>query len=111
MPPSISLYELYEIKKNKDKVKNVAFDEILKRCHVKIKNIAKAGGMNIFYEIPYMLIGFPLYKINLCIDYIIIQLRKNGLLVQQLPEPNKNILYISWSPDDINPQKKKLYLQ
>lgn len=111
MPPSISLYELYEIKKKKDLVKNIAFDEILKKCHVKIKNVAKAGGMNIFFEIPYVLIGYPLYKISFCIEYIITSLRKNGLLVQQLSSPNTNIIYISWSPDDINPQKKKYLLE
>ena len=58
--------------------------------------------MNIFYEIPYYVYGKSIYKIKDCIDYVVDSLRKNGLFVQILPEPNPNIIYISWNPNEIS---------
>jgi hypothetical protein len=106
MPPRISLSELYTLKEKKNMVKYDTFDKIIDICHNKIKNTATIGGMNIFYEIPYYVYGKPLYKINDCISYVVDALRKNGLYVQILPEPNANMIYISWDPSEIS--KKKL---
>ena len=110
MPPKISLYELYSLKKKKEENKSVSFDKILEICHAKIKKVAEAGGMNVFFEVPNLVIGLPLYNINKCIEYIVDCLRKNGLLVQIIPYPNNNIIYISWNPFDISPKHKK-YLE
>lgn len=107
MPPRISLSELYTLKE-KNNAKYTTFDKIIETCHVKIKNTATIGGMNIFYEIPYYVYGKPLYKIKDCIDYVVDSLRKNGLFVQILPEPNPNIIYISWNPNEIS--KKKMLM-
>ena len=52
MPPQISLNTLYEMKNKKDKRKNFIFDEIIEKCHAKIKRIAKEGGLNLFFQIP-----------------------------------------------------------
>lgn len=104
--PQISISELYSMKNKKDKIKFNTFDVILGKCHAKIKNIAGQGGMNIFFEVPFVLLGYPLYDINECIDYIVDALRKNGLLVQILPHPNHNTIYISWKPTDIHMKKQ-----
>ena len=106
MPPRLSLSELYTLKDKKNQVKYQTFDKIIETCHSKIKNTASIGGMNIFYEIPYYIYGKPLYKISDCIPYVVDSLRKNGLYVQILPEPNNNMIYISWDPSEIT--KKKL---
>jgi len=108
MPQRISLSELYNLKEKKNSAKYTTFDKIIETCHVKIKNTATIGGMNIFYEIPYYVYGKPLYKIKDCIDYVVDSLRKNGLYVQILPEPNLNIIYISWNPNEIS--KKKMLM-
>lgn len=105
MPPQISLNELYQLKKKKDNIKNVCFDKIIELCHRRIRNISSHGGMNTFYEIPGMMIGYPLYNIYECTDYIMKSLRKNGLLVQLLPPPQVSVLYISWDPDEIKPKR------
>lgn len=107
MQPQISLSELYSLKSKKDKVKHNTFNIIIQKIHNKIKMTASQGGMNIFYEIPYLLIGYPLYNINDCIEYILEALKKNGFLVQTLPHPNNNTIYISWKPSDV-PNKKQL---
>lgn len=105
MPPQISISDLYTLKNKKDKIKTNTFNIIIEKCHLKIKNIAEQGGMNVFYEIPYLVVGCPLYNINDCIEYVVESLRKNGLLVQILPFPNNTTIYISWKPNDINHKK------
>lgn len=107
MPPRISLADLYAMKNNKDKIKTNTFNVIIEKCHVKIKKIAEQGGMNIFFEIPRILIGYPLYDMETCLNFIVDALRQNGLLVQILPYPNNYTIYISWKPSDVK-QKKQL---
>jgi hypothetical protein len=104
--PQISISELYSMKSNKDKIKINTFNVILNKCHTKIKMIAGQGGMNIFFEVPYVLLGYPLYNITECVEYIVDAIRKNGMLVQILPYPNSNTIYISWRPTDINVKKQ-----
>tara|TARA_B110000858_G_C17646373_1_gene400587 strand:+ start:217 stop:543 length:327 start_codon:yes stop_codon:yes gene_type:complete len=106
MPPQISLNTLYEMKNKKDKRKNFIFDEIIEKCHNKIKRIANEGGLNLFYEIPRVIIGKPLYKIDECKDYVITALKKNGLYVRPFTPPNQYTIYISWNPSDLNIQKR-----
>jgi len=105
MPPRISLNELYNLKEKKEYVKFITFDYIIESCHKKIKNSASIGGMNIFYEIPFYIYGKPLYKMKDCVEYILESLRKNGLYVQRLQEPNTNMIYISWNPSEISSKK------
>lgn len=107
MPPLINLSELYQLKKKKDQLKNNSFDKILEICHRRIKNIAGYGGQNTFYEIPGLLIGYPLYNIYECQDYVVDKLRKNGFLVQVLPPPHICVIYISWDPNDLKPKKNQ----
>jgi hypothetical protein len=105
MPPQINLNELYQLKKKKDSCKIKSFDHILELCHKRIRNIAGYGGLNTFYEIPGMLLGFPLYNIHECMDYLVEKLRKNGFLIQILPPPHICVIYISWDPNELKPKK------
>jgi hypothetical protein len=45
-------------------------------------------------------------------NYIISELKKSGLYVAILTEPNNNIIYISWKLEDVSNQaiKKRLLL-
>lgn len=108
----ISLLELYDIKKRKDNRNSIVFNHILEICNKKIKNIAEHGGMSLYYKIPPVIVGYPLYNYNNCIEYIIKQLRLSGLFISQLPAPNNNYIYISWKLDDLSVKtKSKLLLQ
>jgi hypothetical protein len=112
MTSKLSLYDLYEIKKKKDAKLNDAFNIILNSCHKKIKTIAEIGGQSLYYSIPPIIIGYPLYNYSTCMNYIISELKKSGLYVAILPEPNNNNIYISWKLEDVSEQsfKKKLLL-
>jgi hypothetical protein len=105
MSNKISLYELYEIKKKKDTKINEAFNIILNTCNKKIKTIAELGGQSLYYTIPPIIIGYPLYNYKNCINYIIKSLQKNGLYVSLLP--NNNTIYISWKIEDVSQQSSK----
>jgi hypothetical protein len=105
MPPQISLNELYQMKKKKEHAKTVCFDKIIELCHRRIRNIAAHGGLNTFYEIPGLLMGFPLYNIYDCMNYVVDKLRKNGFLIQILPPPHVCVIYISWDPNELKPSK------
>jgi hypothetical protein len=109
MPPKISLAELYSMKDKKIKMRYKTFDKIIEKCHEKIKNTALLGGMNIFFEVPFIVIGSPLYKIDECITYVVDALRNNGLFVQILSKPNDNIIYVSWNPSDVVYKKQLPY--
>ena len=112
MISKISLYDLYEIKKKKDNKINEAFNVILNACHKKIKTIAESGRQSLHYTIPPIIIGYPLYTYSDCMNYIIAELKKSGLYVAILAEPNNNIIYISWKLEDVSNQaiKKRLLL-
>lgn len=107
MPPHISLHELYVMQKEKKTARTVSFDKILEQCHRRIRTIAAHGGMNTFFEIPGMLVGYPLYNIFECCQYVVEQLRKTGFLVQILPPPHVCVIYMSWDPQELKPNNAK----
>ncbi len=106
--PMISLSELYDMKKKKETNRTKCFDYIIELCHRRIRNIASYGGMNCFYEIPGLLIGYPLYNLEECTTYVIEKLRTSGFLVQLLPPPHVSVVYISWDPQEIKPKRPAL---
>lgn len=103
--PTITLSELYDMKKKKETNRTKCFDHIMELCHRRIRNIATYGGLNCFYEIPGLLIGFPLYNLEECTSYIIEKLRTSGFLVQILPPPHVSVIYISWDPQELKPRR------
>lgn len=102
---TVSLHELYSISKEKERKQTQIFDKVLDMSSKKIKYIASFGGYNCFFTIPGVVLGLPLYDHIQCIDYIVDVWRKKGFLVQRLPKPNENTIYISWSPNDVNYKK------
>ena len=104
--------KIIQLKKTKDNIKKKSYDRIIELVHRRIRNIASYGGQNTFYEIPVILIGYPLYNTEDCLNYVVEHLRKNGLLIQILPPPSICVIYISWNPDDLkqkNTQKALPY--
>ena len=112
MPPQINIKELHNIQKKKEQVKSVAYDRIVELIHRRIKMIATFGGSNTFYEIPGLVVGYPLYNLVDCTNYILKALRENGMLVQLLPPPHISVIYLSWDKKDINtvnaPEKPRI---
>jgi hypothetical protein len=105
MPPQLSINELYALQHKKKQMKTVAFDRVIELIHKRIRNVSSYGGLNTFYEVPGLLLGYPLYDIVDCTKYITEALRKNGFLVQLLPPPHFCVIYVSWDPSDIGAPK------
>jgi hypothetical protein len=105
MPPQINLQELYSMQKKKLQNRRKCFDHIIELCHRRIRTVSSYCGQNTFYEIPGFLVGYPLYNLNECIEYVVEALRKNGFLIQILPPPQIGVIYISWDPRELRPQK------
>lgn len=113
MPPQLSINELYNLQKKKKQLRTVAFDRVIELVHKRIRNVSGYGGLNTFYEVPGLLVGYPLYDVRECTKYVVDALRKNGFLVQILPPPHICVIYVSWDPTDIGepkPQSKKQIL-
>ena len=100
-PPFIKMSELHKLKEKKENIKKISYDRIIELCQRRIRNIASHGGQNTFYEIPGMLVGYPLYNIYDCTNYVVDFIRKNGFIVQILPPPHICVLYISWDHNDL----------
>lgn len=96
------------MQKKKQGARLLCFDKVLEICHRRIRTVASYGGMNTFYEIPGMLVGYPLYNVAECCEYVIEALRKIGFLVQVLPPPHIAVIYISWDPQELKPKKPTL---
>lgn len=107
----ISLNELYQVRRMKDHSKKISYERVLELAHRRIRNVNSYGGMNTFYEIPGMLVGFPLYHMGDCMTYVVEQLRAAGFLVQILPPPHVCVVYISWDPNELKPAPKRLGLE
>lgn len=105
MPPQISLNELYNMRTRKQTSRTISYDHVLELCHRRIRTVASYGGLNAFYEIPGMIVGYPLYSIHACLDYVVTALRQSGFLVQILPPPHIAVVYISWDPEELHPRK------
>jgi len=106
----INIHELYEIKKKKELRHLNAFKHILNICNRKIKEVAEHGGMSLYYNIPPVIIGYPLYEHKTCIEYIMKELKKTGLYIALLPPPNSSYIYISWKLQDISSKAKSRLL-
>lgn len=96
-----SLNPVHQVSKiNKQKT----FEDILKKCHNKIKKYNKEfKKQECLFAPPPMIIGVPPYNYVDLIDYLTIQLKKNGLRVEWLK--TQRSLYISWKPCDVDLQQ------
>ena len=100
----INIDELNDNIKKKEKQKNIIYDEILKKCHNKIKLTAKSNSLGFcFYIVPEYVYGFPLYNFKACVIYIFKSLVNNGFDVKYT---HPNLLYISWKGKS-NPKNYK----
>lgn len=106
MTTILSINELYNIKKTIDQNHIKTYNKVVELCNKKIKRIAEHNGYSTFYVVPYYIIGYPLFNVEECIKHTRGVYKKAGYIVNRLPEPNRNILYISWDPAEITNNKK-----
>ncbi len=91
----INIDELHKKRIEKLNRKNEIYELILKKCHNRIKLVAKLNNdiCFCFYIVPNYIYGIPLYNFNECMKYVVTSLVKNGFDVKYT---HPNLLYISW---------------
>lgn len=104
VPPSrINIYDLHRVINSKKERKKVIYNHVLAQLHKKIQQYAEQEQVNIFYDVPEMVQGLPLYNINKCMAYMIKELRANGFLVKYY---YPRTLYVSWDMLEITEFKR-----
>jgi hypothetical protein len=91
----LNINELFNDQTKKEKHKEEIYDNVLKQCHKKILRSAKLNPYTnyCFYVIPKFIYGIPLYDLNKCINYLVINLSKNGFKINYT---HPNLLIITW---------------
>ena len=101
-PAKLNILDIHRTMMQKKARRNEAFEKVLSICHTRIKAAAEDSKMFLFFVVPEFIIGFPIFSINDCLEYIMNQLKKNGFLVKYyFPK----ILYVSWDLDEIEREK------
>lgn len=95
----LNIFELYKSINDKKASKINHFEQVLLKCHAKIKLAAKNNHFACFFEVPEFVIGLPLFNVTECITYIIKALKDNGFVVKYL---YPKTVYISWDPKVVN---------
>jgi hypothetical protein len=74
-----------------------AFEIILENVYKKIQKCIQVtrNVFSCFFEVPEFIIGYPLYDLNECIQYIVKILISKGFAIQYM---FPRILFVSWSP-------------
>ncbi len=100
----LSLSELAKIHKKKLKSKTKTYDVILNKCFTQIKNMAQRDQTFCYYTVPLYVLGLPIYDINACIVYILLNLKKKGFFIQMT---DYQTIYISWKHIYEKPKQKQ----
>ena len=100
--PQINIDELHTKRLNRIERRKKTYDEILRRCHHRIKLTSDTESYCFcFYSIPTVIFGIPLYDKTPCIVYVVNKLNENGFDVKYT---HPNLLFISW----LNKKNKKI---
>lgn len=92
----IKANDLIKQQKNRDNKKYITFNKIYYNIEKKIVNASKINLYYTYYEIPQILIGYPVYSYKECYIYIDEKLKNNGFKTQEYVN---NIILISWFPN------------
>lgn len=95
----INIDELHKKTREQREKKIKIYEEVLKKCHHRIKLVASLTPMNqwCFYLIPKVLFGMPLYNLAECVEYLVKMLSDNGFKVAYT---HPNLLLITWFEND-----------
>ena len=99
-------YNVLDLQKaltEKRQKRNEAFEKVMEICYRRIKAATDIEKVRTFVVVPEFVIGYPIYNMNECLEYVINSLKKNGFLIRYyFPK----MLYVSWDLDEIDTEKK-----
>jgi len=89
----INIYNLNNVRDQKEINRYQIYRRVLKKCHNRIKTISKKGDSFGFFVVPEYIYGIPKYDTLNCAKYIVNKLRQNGFKVLYT---YPNLIFISW---------------
>ena len=100
----LNLDELNSRHERSDEIRTRTFDDILLKCHSKIKKYNNEFKKHeCTFTPPLFVVGKPPYNYYDLVYYIISSLRKNGVRAEWFPQ--NNTVYISWKRNDVDLQQ------
>ena len=78
----LNIKDLYTSAKKTELEKYKLFDEVLKKCHKKIKLNADNKKTNCIFQVPPFIFGKPLYDIDVLQDFLLKSLKMNIYLIK-----------------------------
>jgi hypothetical protein len=101
----LNILQLHQIINEKKQRKTEAFDKVLSICNKRITAAAEEQKMRTFIIVPEFVVGYPIFNMNECLEYIVQALKKNGFLVKYyFPK----MLYVSWDFQELKEDKKPI---
>lgn len=99
----IDIYSLHKVHEVRERNKRLVYETIYQKCRNKILHANNnLYQKTLWFDIPTIVFGLPLYNMDACICYMIYRLRDQGFTVEYYAP---NSLYISWheKPSDYKP--------
>ena len=84
--------------------KTESYQKMYDKVEKKIQHYARKNSTSCCFEIPEYILGYPLFDLHTCIQFLYTELTKNGFLVTYI---FPNYLYISWDFSEISVQNTK----
>lgn len=94
----LNILELHRSFNEKSERKVQTFEAVLEKCHRRICMANDSLKLKCVFVVQEYIVGFPIYDMNACIEYLMKSLEANGFLVKYF---FPNYLYISWDFDEI----------
>jgi hypothetical protein len=89
----ISVFELQQTMKQRESKHVEIFATVLDRCYARIRRCASVNRVECVYDVPEIIIGKPLYDVDVCVKFVAKHLAANGFSVTLMP---KRHLHVSW---------------
>ena len=77
----LNLHELQKFQLSRANKQYDYFEEVLKKCHHKIRISASNFEVQCFFSIPQFILGLPSYSQKLCCEYVMNRLIQDDLKV------------------------------
>jgi hypothetical protein len=102
---SLNILELHRTINAKKSLQKEVYENILSKCHRRIELMTSHCKLKCFFDIPTYVIGYPLYDLNKCIEFVMESLTKNGFIVKYY---FPTYIYISWDLNEISKPEPKI---
>ena len=103
----LNINDLYSKQEEKENNKKEIYDNVLQKCHNKIKTSSKMHPYNhwCYFVIPTFMYGIPFYNKSECINYLYTNLTNNGF---KITYTHPNLFIITWFKEDTQKNKPDL---